>query len=114
MVNKRQRKQAEKKFDKFKNSATEEDISKINSKIHKKNKGALKDVWDKVTLLGKLIKDPNAAWASKASAIGALLYVISPIDAIPDLIPVIGLMDDVGVIALAVGSLGVALNKYQK
>ena len=113
-LNKRKQEQAERRFDKFKKDASQEDIKKIDDKIDKKNKGPLKDVWDKVQLLGKLIKDPNAAWSSKATAIGALLYVISPIDAIPDFIPVIGLLDDVGVVALAVGSLGVALNKYSK
>lgn len=114
ILKRRHREQAEKRFDKFKKNATEDDIKKINSKIEDKKKGSLKDVWDKVQLLGKLIKDPNAAWTSKVTAIGALLYVISPIDAIPDFIPVIGLLDDVVFVALAVGSLGVALNKYSK
>lgn len=110
----KQREQAEKKFNQLKGAASEEDIKKIDSKIDGKNKGALKDVWDKVLLLVDLIKDPNAAWTAKATAIGALLYVISPIDAIPDFIPVFGLLDDAGVVALAIGSLGVALNKYSK
>ena len=38
------------------------------------------------------------AWA-KASIIGALGYLISPIDLIPDVIPVVGFTDDAGVIA---------------
>ena len=29
--------------------------------------------------------------------VGALLYLISPIDAIPDMIPVVGWLDDIGV-----------------
>lgn len=37
-------------------------------------------------------------WA-KASIIGALGYLISPIDLIPDVIPVVGYSDDAGVIA---------------
>jgi uncharacterized membrane protein YkvA (DUF1232 family) len=35
---------------------------------------------------------------------GALAYFISPIDAIPDAIPVFGLTDDLAVIAAAVGT----------
>jgi uncharacterized membrane protein YkvA (DUF1232 family) len=40
--------------------------------------------------------------SSKAIAIGALLYFINPIDLIPDHIPVIGYMDDLAVLALAI------------
>jgi len=42
------------------------------------------------------------AWA-KAVIIGALAYFISPIDAIPDAIPVVGYSDDLGAIVAAVG-----------
>lgn len=42
-------------------------------------------------------------WA-KVVIFGALKYFISPIDAIPDAIPVIGLTDDLAVIAAAVGN----------
>ena len=40
------------------------------------------------------------AWA-KATMIGALGYFISPIDAIPDVIPLLGYSDDLGVLAAA-------------
>jgi uncharacterized membrane protein YkvA (DUF1232 family) len=35
----------------------------------------------------------------KATITGALVYFISPIDAIPDLLPLVGFSDDAGVIA---------------
>jgi len=34
-----------------------------------------------------------------------LLYIISPIDAIPDVIPVIGWLDDVAVLGLGIAAL---------
>ncbi|MBI5331177.1 MAG: DUF1232 domain-containing protein [Betaproteobacteria bacterium] len=59
----------------------------------------------KALCLWLVIRDSNApAWA-KAVAVGALGYLISPIDAIPDLIPFIGFTDDIAVIAAAVVTL---------
>ena len=51
-------------------------------------------------------KHPNAPWASKALALFVVGYALSPIDLIPDFIPVLGYLDDVillpGLIWLAV------------
>lgn len=77
-------------------------------------RGPIKKIWDLVLQLWELVCDPNAAWKSKATALGALLYLISPLDAIPDPIPVFGLMDDVGVIMAAVANLANELLKYKK
>ena len=41
------------------------------------------------------------AWA-KTTIVGALGYLISPIDAIPDLVPVVGYSDDLGILVAAV------------
>lgn len=46
-------------------------------------------------LLGRLLRDPRVPRRSKL-LVGALLgYLISPVDLIPDAIPVVGLVDDV-------------------
>ncbi|MGI0119054.1 YkvA family protein [Zooshikella sp. RANM57] len=50
-----------------------------------------------------LIDSETPAWA-KAVIIGALGYFISPIDAIPDAIPVVGFSDDLGVLATALAA----------
>ncbi len=42
-------------------------------------------------------------WA-KSAIFGALGYFISPIDAIPDLVPVVGYSDDLGVLTLAIAT----------
>ena len=42
--------------------------------------------------------DPGVAWQKKVIIVAALVYFISPIDAIPDFIPLIGYLDDFGVI----------------
>ena len=43
----------------------------------------------------------QAKWKRVIIALLALLYVISPLDLIPDWIPVIGWLDDLGVLAWA-------------
>ncbi len=53
-----------------------------------------------VMLLGRLMKDARVPTAEKALFLGALVYVISPIDFIPDVLPFIGQVDDIYVVAL--------------
>ena len=51
-------------------------------------------------------------WLTIAAIVFALLYVLSPIDLIPDFIPVIGLVDDALVIAACLAMVEQDLNKY--
>ena len=57
--------------------------------------------------------DPHAPARGKAVAIGALLYFILPIDLVPDLIPIVGFVDDAAVIASAVAYLDTQLAGYR-
>lgn len=47
-----------------------------------------------------------------ALIVSAMIYVVSPIDIIPDTLPVIGWLDDVGVVAACVKLAGAELDKY--
>ena len=47
-------------------------------------------------------KDPRVPWYAKALAGLVVAYALSPIDLIPDFIPVIGLLDDVIVVPLGI------------
>ncbi len=40
------------------------------------------------------LKDPRTPWYAKALAIVIIAYTLSPIDLIPDFIPVLGYLDD--------------------
>ena len=53
-----------------------------------------------VKLLGNLLKDARVPTAEKALFIGAIVYVISPLDFIPDIFPFIGQVDDIYVVSL--------------
>ncbi len=49
--------------------------------------------------LWRYFTDLDVPWQRKAVVVAALLYFISPIDAMPDLAPIVGYLDDFGVIA---------------
>jgi len=53
-----------------------------------------------VMLLGRLLKDSRVPKAEKALFLAAIVYVISPLDFIPDVFPFIGQVDDIYVVAL--------------
>lgn len=54
-----------------------------------------------VRLLGRLLKDSRVPKAEKALFVAAIIYVISPIDLIPDMLPFIGQVDDIYMVALS-------------
>ena len=100
-------------FNQMSKNASESDVRRIDENIDGMKRGKLAEVWDKVMQLYHFTKDPNAPWAGKAIAIGALIYMISPIDAVPDITPLIGLLDDVAIITAAVTKLASELKRYK-
>ena len=49
-----------------------------------------------------------------AAIVGTLLYVLSPIDLIPDFIPVIGYLDDAAMLALCLNFTKYDVEEYKK
>jgi uncharacterized membrane protein YkvA (DUF1232 family) len=54
-----------------------------------------------VTLVRRLRADPRVPWQAKTAVVLAGLWVLSPIDLLPEFLPVIGPLDDLVVVALA-------------
>ena len=54
-----------------------------------------------VRLLGGLITDPRVALMDKLLVFGAIAYIVTPIDLIPDFIPFFGEIDDVYLLVIA-------------
>jgi uncharacterized membrane protein YkvA (DUF1232 family) len=46
--------------------------------------------------------DPRVPWYAKVAAIAVAAYALSPIDLIPDVIPVIGYLDDLVIVPLGI------------
>lgn len=97
---------------KFTQRASLKDIPTIAGKLGAMNRGPVVNIWDKVQVLWRFIKDPNVAWGQKATAVGSLIYLISPLDAVPDFIPAAGLLDDVAVILFVAQMLAESLKAY--
>lgn len=68
---------------------------------------------DKAKQLYELLLSPKVSGTQKAIVVGALLYLISPLDFIPDFIPVVGWLDDIGVAAFALNYIFATLGKLE-
>lgn len=103
---------SEKEFHKFsKKGYSENDAKKVLDNENKiidlflKNE-KLRDFIDEVKLFFRLVRDfvmgeyRNVPLGTIVSIVGSLLYVLSPLDVISDLIPVIGFLDDAAVMGL--------------
>lgn len=47
-------------------------------------------------------RDPRTPWYAKALAVAVAAYALSPLDLIPDFIPVLGLVDDLIIVPLGI------------
>ncbi len=94
----------------------------VNEAMEKasKHKNQLEKVWDYLQLFFSIVKDYiNGSYkeiplTTIVLIVASLLYLISPIDFIPDFIPGIGLIDDVFVIGLVISSATNDLDKYKE
>ena len=73
-------------------------------KVVKFAKTAGREVIEKALWLYYAAQQPNTPLWARTAIYGALGYFISPIDAIPDITPVVGYADDLAVLAAAVAT----------
>ena len=65
-----------------------------------------------ILALVRYLKDGGVSWHRKSIVIGALVYFIVPIDTIPDLSPLVGYLDDLGVITAVLKFMGSEIIPY--
>ena len=108
-------KRAKKFYEKYKKTkVTVEDLKKAGKL--KDNLGA---VATKFELLVRMVKSDRRGefkipTMDKVKIAGAIIYVISTIDAVPDILPIIGFGDDIGVVAYVISKLGNLISEYEK
>lgn len=54
---------------------------------------------DVALLLGRVARDPRVPRSTKLLTFGAIAYVVSPIDLLPDFLPGVGQLDDVWLVS---------------
>jgi uncharacterized membrane protein YkvA (DUF1232 family) len=76
----------------------------------------LKAYLDDLELAYKMLRDPNfhLSKETKTVLIIAFLYILSPIDLIPDVIPLLGLVDDALVAGYALRQASAELERYRQ
>jgi uncharacterized membrane protein YkvA (DUF1232 family) len=55
-----------------------------------------------VVALWLAARDPRVPWYAKAAAAAVVAYALSPIDLIPDFVPVLGYLDDLVILPLGI------------
>jgi uncharacterized membrane protein YkvA (DUF1232 family) len=70
--------------------------------LRKKLAAAAKKLKTQSFVLLYACKDPETPWYAKAIAAIVVAYAFSPIDLIPDFIPVLGLLDDLIIVPLGI------------
>jgi uncharacterized membrane protein YkvA (DUF1232 family) len=114
---------AKQQLDREAGNVREQDVNELLEKqqaIEEKvrNSGKLKRFSSDIRLMFSMLRDywqgnyRAVPWKSIAAIAGALVYVLNPLDVIPDLILGFGFIDDAGVVALCLTMVESDLLRY--
>ncbi|MCI0448328.1 MAG: DUF1232 domain-containing protein [Chlorobi bacterium] len=93
-------------------SGEAEELAENLEKKIKANKKSVFKILNHLKALKNYMLDKDIKWYRKSVVVAALLYFIAPVDAMPDFAPLIGFLDDIGVIAWTIKFLGDEIRSY--
>lgn len=82
------------------------------------SRGRLGKLFKQITMLVRIVRAHmrgefnDLSWKKLLMATAAIVYLVYVVDAVPDFLPIIGLMDDAGVISWVVSSLQKELGQF--
>lgn len=94
-------------------------INKDTTILEQNNTNGFFKLWHDIVLIVSLLGDyldgtyKVTPWNTLASIAVSFLYLFSPIDFIPDIIPIVGLLDDVVLIRVAISFCGSDIKRYK-
>jgi uncharacterized membrane protein YkvA (DUF1232 family) len=63
--------------------------------------GLLRMLLSQLRLAVRLLREPRVPFLTKTLPVLAAIYVISPLDFVPDVLPVLGQLDDLGILVVS-------------
>ena len=110
-------------FDSYQD-CTEEDVNKVlenrGATEAKAQSGPLAEFIDDIRTFFEMVGDyfsgdyTEVPFGTIAGIIGTLLYVLSPIDLIPDFIPFLGLLDDAAMVGFCLSFVRSDIDRYRE
>jgi len=97
-------------------STGQEKIDKLSANIPK----ALLNYWQDLKEMVSLLKDyftgeyTEAPWKVISAVAAAVLYFVSPIDLVPDVIPILGFLDDAFIISMCLSLCRSDIDDYRQ
>ena len=94
-------------------------VNEAINKIGTLNKGPIIEAKESMFALFRLLKAyakgeyREVSWSNLVLVISALMYVVMPVDLIPDLITGLGYLDDAAIITWTINAMGQELDKFK-
>lgn len=100
---------------------TEEKIDEAIEKVIKveEEKGIFEKIWEDLPVMFGMAKDwitgtyKDVSLTAMLTILGGIIYFLSPIDLIPDFLPVIGYLDDLYILSTVIDQVRKEIDKYK-